>query len=214
MTETTTPHVTPTETEAHLLAKRERVRRFLIAPLERDGMVRARNVTAGDHAAFLAKLEARLGYLTDDGLGRLRQLVMADALGTARNTWPGWVSIRARAFALETPPDDQNPIMQSWLHSRRGPELRAQGQLVETYLFLKRMQRPPREFEEGKIADEARENARKRARVLEDIRAGAAIDDDRQWLAWYDRLADICEAIVEAGIAHRKAQAAAERGAA
>lgn len=198
-----TADTTPNDTEAETLAKRERVRRFLIAPLERDGMVRGKRVKLTEHEAFLAKLADRLGYMAPDNLERLRQVCMAHALGEARNVWPGWVTIRAFAYRLQTPPDPENPIKQSWLHSRRGPQLRAHGGLVETYLFLDKENRPPSEVEERRIADEARENARKRQRVVEAIERGTALEDDRRWLAWYDQLADRCNDIVDAGIAHR-----------
>ena len=142
-----TADTTPTDTEAETLAKRERVRRFLIEPLERDGMVRGRRVKASEHEAFLAKLADRLGYMTPDTLERMRQVCMAHALGEARNVWPGWVTIRNFAYRLQTPPDPENPIKQSWLHSRLGPQLRERGELVETYLFLDEKGRPPTKYE-------------------------------------------------------------------
>lgn len=196
-----------TSEQAQVLAKRERVRRYLIEPLERDGMIRDRRTSAADHAAFLDWMQDRLGYLTDDNLGRLRQVCVALAGGQARNVWPSKVTIRNHAYKFQTPPDDANPIMQTWLHSRRGPALRDQGQLVETYEFLRVQMRPPSDYDERQIAELARENARKRARVVEAIALGRASEDDRRWLAWYDHLAALCDDIVDAGIAHRRALA-------
>ena len=125
------------------------------------------------------------------------------ALGEARNVWPGWVTIRNFAYRLQTPPDPENPIKQSWLHSRLGPQLRERGELVETYLFLDEKGRPPTKYEERQIAEKARENAQQRRRIVAAIERGTASEDDRRWVAGYDQYADLCNDIVDAGIAHR-----------
>lgn len=211
-TETTPTTDTPTETSPALTG-RARVRALLIEPLIRDGMIRdprakvdGHRATAADHAAFLDKLAERLAYMSADNLERLRQVCIAHAGGSARNHWPGWVTIRNAAFGFQTPPDPENPIMQSWLHSRRGPLLRDHGGLVETYLFLREKNRPPRnEYEEREIFAAARENARARQRVVEAIARDAATEDERQWLRWFDGLTGVCNDIVDAGIAHRRA---------
>lgn len=197
---------TTTEAETEAMAGSARVRRYLIDPLLRDGMVGDRRTSSAELAAFFGRLQERLGYMRPDNLERLRQACMALAGGRAHNVWPGWVTIRKIAFGLQTPPDPANPIMQSWLHSRRGPALRDHGGLVETYLFLRRAMRPPTEYEQKQIAAEARENARKRQRVVEAVAQGGGSEDDRQWLVWFDGLTDICTEIVEAGIAHRAAK--------
>lgn len=210
MTDQTTEQNT-TET----LAKRERVRQLLIRPLESDGLVRDRRTKASEHAAFLDKLADRLGYLTDQNLETLRRYVRAQALGPAHNVWPSWATILNHAGDLQTPPDPENPIMQSWLHSVQGEALMGRGEHVETYLFLKGLvargrSRPPRDAEKRMIAELARENRRKRELVSEAIAAGRHVsEDDRKWLAWYDEMTRTAEDIVRAGIAHRRGHGAA-----
>lgn len=207
-----TDEQTPTTTETETLAKRERVRRLLIQPLEADGLVRDRRTKAGEHAAFLEKLADRLGYLTDENLVTLKRFVRARATGEAHNVWPGFATILNHAQDLQTPPDPENPIMQSWLHSRQGEALMARGEHVETYLFLtglvaKGRPRPPLPAEKRMIANRARDMARKRTLIVERIDGGVHVpEDDRRWLAWYDEQTQIAEDIVRAGIAHRRAQ--------
>jgi hypothetical protein len=201
-----------TTTETETLAKRERVRQLLIRPLEGDGLVRDRRTKASDHAAFLEKLADRLGYLTDENLATLKRYVRARAGGEAHNVWPGFATILNHAQDLQTPPDPENPIMQSWLHSRQGEALMARGEHVETYLFLtglvaKGRPRPPLPAEKRMISNRARDVARKRTLIVEGIEGGRHVsEDDRKWLAWYDEQTRIAEDIVRAGMEHRRAQ--------
>lgn len=207
-----TTEQTRTTTETETLAKRERVRQLLIRPLEADGLVRDKRTKASEHAAFLDKLADRLGYLSDRNLETLRRYVRAQAMGAAHNIWPAWVTILNHAQDLQTPPDPENPIMQSWLHSVQGEALMARGEHVETYLFLKGLvtkgrPRPPRDAEKRMIAENARENRRKRELITEAIEAGRhVLEDDRKWLTWYDEMTRTAEDIVRAGIAHRRGQ--------
>lgn len=198
------------DAQAQATSKRERVRRCLIEPLERDGLVRDRRVSAADHGKFLDKLADRLGYLSEDKLDVLRRYVRAQATGTAHNVWPGFATILNHAQDIETPPDPENPIMQSWLHSRQGEALLGRGEHVETYLFLtglvrKGRPRPPTDAEKRMIARRAEENRRKCQLLREAIAGGRHVSlDDHQWLVWYDAQTEIAEDIVRAGIAHRR----------
>lgn len=197
---------TTTTTKTETLAKRERVRQRLIHPLERAGMRRGNNTTAKDHGAFLGKLADRLGYMSDHHLERLRQTLMSLGRGKAHDVWPTWVTIRGFAYRFQAPPDPDNPIMQTWLHSVEGPRLRARGLHVAAYRFLRKANRPlfPHDFRE--IEEAARDDARRRTRAQEALTRGDIADSERAWLADHDDLTRTVDDIIDAGIAHRAEQ--------
>lgn len=192
-----------------ILTGKRAVRSYFIEPLNDDGLIRDRRTKASDHDVFLKKLETKLGYMSRDNLDRLREVVLNSAMGPSLNVWPKFATVWNYAKILQSPPDDHNPIMNSWLHSIEGPKLRDNGTLVETYLFLRKHGRPPHGYERIKIADAARENARKRVMVIERVGWGSATDDDQKWLSWYDALAQTCTEIVEGGVKHRSQDDAA-----
>ena len=193
--------------QADNVSGRERGRRCLIEPLERDGMIRDPRGTAKGHAEFLAKLQDRLGYMTEDGLERLRQVAMMMAGGKAKNVWPGWVTLRNFAHRFETPPDPANPIFQTWLHSVEGPVLRSQGLHVAAYRFLVKHPRPLFPVDMREIAAAAEDDARRLTRANDALARGDILPSERAWLTDHLALTRHVEALIDAGIAHREAQA-------
>ncbi|HGG04784.1 MAG TPA: hypothetical protein ENK28_04945 [Aliiroseovarius sp.] len=190
-------------------SNRARVRQLLIKPLQETGLVRQDRgkgrVSAAAHDALLEKMQARLGWMDDNGLRALRAVLVSLASGPALNYWPKWATIWNHATRLRPPPEAENTIMTSWLHSCEGPRLRAAGTLVETYLFLRDKSRPPSDWEVKQIRSQASDNAVKRARVIRQIDEGNVSDDDRNWFDWYNRALAHCETIVAQGEAHRRA---------
>lgn len=193
---------------AHPLSRRARVRRLLIEPLAKDGLIRAKGVTLEEHAAFLDKLADKVGYLDDAMLATLAELVLNMAEGVARNHWPSFATIWNIATRLRRPPDDESHIMCSWLVSVAGPIAQEAGHLVELYLWLRKHGCPPSDFALKAIRQEASENARTRARIARDVQAGSARASDADWLDGYLSTLAYCEALVARGAAKRAGGAA------
>lgn len=206
------------ETEKTLTGKRA-VRAYLIEPLKRDGLQRAPKDRLVDHDAFMEKIADRLSYMRPENLDRLRAILLSCALGTSRNIWPKWATVWNFATGIQVPPDQRNPLMRSWLHSRKGVHLRDNGGLTETFLFLKGMLDggprflgcPPSAYDEKQLAELARENKSRQLRVAELIKVDNASEDDRAWLKYYQRATEAALAIVDEGIAHRRAKEAEAR---
>ena len=188
---------------------REKVRVCLITPLQEDGLIRGRNQTVDQHQAMLTKLQDRLGYMSSDGLVRLRRVVRDHAEGKSHNLWPLYASIWNWARRIERPPVDDRHIAHTWLASVEGPEARAGGYLVELYEWLKANGVPPAKGM-PRIRTQAQDNRRRRDLTEERIGRRTASDEDRVWLEWYLRQLRHCEEIVRQGEEKRAAAAEAE----
>jgi len=199
----------PMTDEAHETASGAgAVQTVLIDPLIADGLKRHPRVTAEAHEVFLKKLKETLRYMTPENLAYLRAQVSAIAEGKHRNIWPGLASIRNFAWQLQKPPIDEDEVVKTWLHSRAGPDIRAQGYLVEMVAYLRKFRRRPASggYADKQLREEAAENARRIVLIEERIARGGAPDSDRAWLDWYRAEAERYGAIVDAGIAHRAAR--------
>ncbi|MDJ0631087.1 MAG: hypothetical protein QNJ44_22710 [Rhodobacter sp.] len=165
--------------------KRDRVRRLLITPLLEYGMRRPswlqpkRNAdgevekTLEDvYRDYLNRLADNLGYMTDDGLDRLRQSLVFNGEppppSTRRNPgrryrdeFPSFVAVFDLANAFEECPLHQWPGLRSWFGSVAGPKALQLDTAVETYDFILALKRPPfRESDRRAISEDA---ARRRA---------------------------------------------------
>lgn len=193
--------------EARQLAGAKLVEARLIEPLERDGMKRHPRTSAEDHAAFRQRLKEKLRFMSAEGLDRLRPIVRACAEGASRNLWPGFATIQNMAYQIELPPHDQDEVVVSWLTSRAGPEMRSLGCLVEMVEYIRKYRRRPEpggRFER-EVRDLAANRARTSSRIEAEIREGVASDEDRDWLTRYRRAQERYSAIVDEGIARRRA---------
>lgn len=180
------------------------VRAELVEPLQADGLVRPPRETAASHAAMIDRLCDRLAYLDAGQLAVLREVVLRAAEGEARNRWPAFATIWNLAVRLYPPPDEEDRLIASWFASVEGPKARDQGFMVELYLFLRRMHRPPGQYELKGLREEAAENARRRVRVEEWLRAGRAQPSEADWHARYTAMQARCLRLVEAGEERRQ----------
>ena len=164
---------------------KERVRQNLIAPLERVGMVRKRGTSVEKHDAFLARLQARLSYMTADRLQDLVEVIERYAEGPKKNQWPAEVSIMNWARALQEPPASESRLVRSYLQSGAGDAAAAGDYLVELFGHLKRFGAPPNDYSLKCIKEAADGNRRRRAQIERDRDHGQAGAADMAWLASY-----------------------------
>lgn len=182
------------------------VRALLIERLELAGFVRPRKVTVDVWEAQKKLLAERLAYMSCENLMTLAEVMITSANG--RQDWPSEVLVLQFARSIQPPPPAQSRIVTSWFGSVEGPKAVARGDLVELFRFVRRRQVPPSAYEMRHIAEEARDNARRRQLVAEKQRDGVAPQDDLAWLAAWQADHDTAMALVEAGNRKRAGEAA------
>jgi hypothetical protein len=177
---------------------RRAVQEHLIARLEQAGFVRKRGVTLEAHEARMTVIAEKLSYMDPDKLDALADELIDLSGGKA--DWPSEVLIMHRAQVWQPRPLAHNRALVSWLGSVEGPKALGRGDLVEVYRFLRKYPRPPFEYEQRGITQEAEDNARG-LRILADKRdRGASLTDaELRWEAAYLRDKADAMALVEAG---------------
>lgn len=180
------------------LQGKEAVRVLLIERLLDAGFVRPRGVTAEVFERRKKHLIDQYAYMSPDNLMTLAEtlIIKADKGGI----WPSELVVRQFANSLQPPPPMQSRIVTSWLASIEGPKAVLRGDMVELYRYVRRHHAPPQgNYAVIKIAEEARDNARRRTIVQERLRDGVASDEDRRWLRDWEADQEAALALVRAG---------------
>lgn len=177
---------------------KERVRQYLIEPLERIGMVRKRRCSAEKHQAMLGSLEARLAYMSADRLQGLAETVERNAGGAMKHEWPAEVSIMNWARRLQAPPASESRLVRSYLQSGAGDAAVAGGYVVELFYHLKKYGAPPNDYSTREIRRDAQGNQRRLANIERDQEANRASPSDLAWLDGYMGARRRCLDIVNA----------------
>lgn len=180
------------------------VQELLLDRLESAGLRRPRGLSVEKHEAAKTWVAEHLAYMSRDNL-----LTLAESLlDSARDrTWPSEVVIREFARALQPPPPTVKRLIGSWLASIEGPKAEAGGYLVELYRFLVASSHPPLPMDQRAIMERAAANARRVEIVRERLSRDAAQNEDREWLAAYERDRRIAQDIVDGGRARRQEMA-------
>ncbi len=180
-----------------LRAGKERVKKHLIDPLNAIGMVRKKGMTIDTHQSVMDGLMARLSYMDEGFLYALAEVVETHAGGPDKDHWPALTLITGWARALQEPPPSESRLVRSFLQSAPGQRAVDGGYIVELRAFLKRNGRPPGDYDMKQILDNASRNSGQRARIEENVNAGRASDQDRQWLEGWRKAHDTCMAIID-----------------
>lgn len=176
-------------------SRRDKVRRVLFSPL---GFRRLATVTAEDHAAQLDSLADELGYMTEDKLDVLRQMLQSKGQGKDRNVWPDRATVRGFAELVQPRPLTELPGLVRWFRSVEGPRAIAEGTLVETWAYFERHKAPPVSVgARARVIEEAQSNRRRLQVVDERIAAGMSVlPGEAEWADWYRKRRAACEAAV------------------
>lgn len=179
--------------------------RIVIGPLLGMGLRKPKSRSVEDQAEFLARLDRRLGYLSDAALDALAEVIRRGAVGDARNVWPDEVSILNWATAIEAPPDCESRLVISYLGSAAGRRAWEEAPEVAVALraHLRRFGRPPLgDYDWEKIrgrADSWRRDMERIARLEEEGRLlGEHVAFRTSLLAAIDTARELVFAKVEA----------------
>jgi hypothetical protein len=176
-------------------SRRDRVRRVLFRPL---GFRRPASMTAEDHAAQLDSLADELGYMAEEKLDVLRQMLQSKGQGKDRNVWPDRATVRGFAELVQPRPLAELPGLVRWFRSVEGPRAIAEGTLVETWAYFERHKAPPVSVgARARVIEEAQVNKRRLQVVDERIAAGfSVLPGETEWADWYRKRRAACEAAV------------------
>lgn len=176
-------------------SRRDRVRRLLFRPL---GFRRPATVTADEHAVQLDGLADELGYMSDDRLDVLRQMLQSKGQGKDRNVWPDRATVRGFAEVVQPRPLSELPGLVRWFRSVEGPRAIADGTLVETWAYFERNKTPPVSAgARARVIEEAAANKRRLQVIEEKVAAGFSVQTGEiEWADWYRKRRASCEAAV------------------
>lgn len=177
--------------------KRDKVRRLVIDPMNALGFRRWPGVRADDWSEQLTKIADHLGYMAEDRLAALFDMLKTKGTGPRRDVWPALASIISLAHIVQPRPVEDMPNLVSWFRSVEGPKARDAGVLVEQFQFFERRGRPPlNQGEHRAIADRAYENRRRLQIIAERT---APTEEDRAFSAAWERDRKRVEAIMAGG---------------
>lgn len=181
-----------------LLQGKDAVKALLIERLLDAGFARPRGVSVDAFARQQKHLAERLAYMSPENLMTLADVLIGKPV--KGHAWPSELMVMQFAAGLQAPPPMQSRIVTSWLASIEGPKAVLRGDLVEIYRYVRRQHAPPQgAYAASRIAEEARDNNRRRIIVQERIRDGVASDEDRRWLREWEADHSAAMALVRAG---------------
>lgn len=192
-------------------AKRAKVRRLLLEPL---GFRFRQGVDEAARRQFLDGIADDLGYMAEDRLAALADMLRTRGEGAARNLWPDRATFLGFAEVAQPRPIEELPALLSWFGSVEGPRAQAAGELVEVWDYICRRKAPPFTAPARNLVAEAAREANRRLNIIAERRAAGlgSAPHELEWERWYlARRAD-CEAIVareRAARGHRDAGAVA-----
>lgn len=175
---------------------RAAVRAYLIEPLNLLGLMRPKGTTIEAHKAQLSALQDRLAYLGRDNLIILKQAIEANPVGPNMDHWPAGVVILKWASEIQAPPNEEPPIVLSWLRSVEGPKAVDGGFVVELRGWLRRNKRPPGAYVCSQLQERAQTNRTRVQRIDYDMDRCEASEEDMAWRAGYQKAMAECLAIV------------------
>lgn len=194
--------------QGHPETGRDRVRRLLLDQL---GFRHPRGTDDDAARRFLDRLADELGYMADDRLAVLRDMMRTHGQGSARNQWPDHASFIGWAEVVQPRPLEDLPALLRWFGSVEGPRAIAEGTLVETWEYI-RMRKVPPVTQQARqlVAERAAESNRRIAILAERRAAGMSVNPaDDEWGRWYLARRAACEEIVARERAARAAGDAA-----
>lgn len=183
------------ENGEHAETKRGRVRRLLLGPL---GFRHPRGTDEADGRKALDRIADDLGYMADDRLAALCDMLRSHGQGSARNLWPDHATFVGFAEVVQPRPLEELPALLRWLGSVEGPRALAAGTLVETVEYVRGRKVPPVTPQARQlVAEKAAENARRLVIIGERRAAGLGIaPSELAWEGWYLDQRAAAEALV------------------
>lgn len=188
--------------------KRDRVRRFVISPLQGGGMRFPHRMPEADRRKILDRICDELAYASDETLAAVAAWARDHGDGSDRSFFPPVVSFLSTAEAYEPRALEDVPAVASWFRSRAGVSAAEAGRLVAEFMFVEKKKRPPvTDADRKAIADRAREWGRDVELARDRIARGASLGGyEGGFLQWFEGIEARAMALVDAGVAARKAK--------
>jgi hypothetical protein len=170
----------------------KRVRKHLVEPLLKVGLVRPAGLTREGFDDMLTGLCQRLAYMTSDDLDVLAEIVLSNPAGKAKDRWPAgpWILDRAREVAPPEP--GASPLIRRVFAHALGQRAVREGFGPDLLTWLRRARRFPTPEMITFLERETR-SLREREGALR--RRAALSEDDARWLAARRDAHEMCKAL-------------------
>lgn len=149
-----------------------RVRRLLIEPLHRRGLMRPAGQTQDQFKAMQDDLAARLAYMSEPGLMALEEQCAAHPGGKALDRFPIGSSVLKWAALIEPPADSTSPLIRAVFGHAIGETALQEGYAPELLMYLRKQRSWPSAFVLSKIRADAAQAVRGYARIEEALARG------------------------------------------
>ncbi len=178
----------------------KKVRRLLVDPLQRRGLVKPSAMTKDQFGDMLDDLCARLAYMSETNLAALEEEAATMASGKAKDRFPIAQHILDRAGRYQHPPDDASPLIRAVFAHPLGQDAIAQGWAPELLREVRKSRRWPNDYVLAKCRESADQPVR-RAQRLQDFRAkGQGLtEDESTWLQQRRDVVAKCQRIAALG---------------
>jgi hypothetical protein len=178
----------------------KRVRRLLVEPLQRRGLVKPPAMTKEQFSDMLDDLCARLAYMSEANLGALEEEAATMASGKSKDRFPIAQHILNRAGRFQSPPDDASPLIRAVFAHPMGRDAIRQGWAPELLREVRRTRRWPNDYAIAQCRERAEGDARRAARLIgyRDGGQGLTAEED----TWLQQRLDVvakCQRIADLG---------------
>lgn len=178
----------------------KRVKRVLIEPLERRGLMKPGGMTKALFEEMKAELCSKLAYMSELNLAALEEEAAGLAGGKEKDRFPIANRVLPKAADIQSPGDDASPLIRAVFASQLGLDALAGGWAPELLNELKRVRRWPGAFVVNQIKQQADDAVRRMINfdaVLANGRALAPAED--QWRSRRQVILGKCRRISEMG---------------
>ncbi|MFV0303572.1 MAG: hypothetical protein ACK5IP_22345 [Paracoccus sp. (in: a-proteobacteria)] len=183
---------------AEQAAGEKRVRRLLIEPLERRGLMRTAGMKVDAFEAMQAGLCAKLAYMSDLNLRALEEESALLAGGPNRDRFPVGQRILECAGRIEPPGDDASPLIRAVFANQLGDDAIAGGWAPELLRELRHSRRWPLSFVVKTIKADADDDLRRMRGLEARLARGDVLDAaDAEWRSRRLAALDRCRRIAD-----------------
>ena len=180
----------------------KRVKRMLVDPLLRRGLVRPSGMTKASFDEMVDDMCAKLAYMTDENLAALEEHAASLPGGKEKDRFPIANRILEWAGDFQQPGDDASPLIRAVFAHQIGKDAIAEGWAPELLKKLRDKRIWPKGYALKVVREEADGSVRRLTILEERLAHGAELTPEE--VRWRDRRRAViakCERIAEMGAA-------------